>query len=568
MEEENDERSPRLTGVVIITLPPPDNPSFGKTITAFTLSDHHPQSPQLDQPQSAPQAGEAQTPLQVVPQNHGPQSLFSFGSPRRTLLPVLGISLIALYICVSISQEAFFQLKDELGSEDDPQKNKSQHTFIFTLYQKRYWGNSGLGDFELKLGRLTSIDSRSFSEELGDELSRGRINPKTASTASKIDVTDVIPVGGNIYPDGLYYTYLHFGNPPRPYFLDMDTGSALTWIQCDAPCTSCAKGAHPFYKPVKANIIPPKDSFCVEIQKNQIAKDCDSCNQCDYEIEYADHSSSVGVLARDELYLTVANGSLAQSKIVFGCAYDQQGLLLNTLRKTDGILGLSRAKISLPSQLASQGIIKNVIGHCLAADARGGVPYWQMAWVPMLQSYDLNSYQTNIVKVSYGSRQIGLGNVRSGQGRLVFDTGSSYSYFTEEAYNNLVAIFNDIPNESLVRDMSDTSLPICWRAKSPLRSVEDVRQFFKPLNLQFGSKWWIVSTKLQIPPEGYLVVNSKGNVCLGILNGREVHDGSTFILGDISLRGLLFVYDNVKGKIGWVRSDCARPRKFVTDTLY
>ncbi|KAL0462332.1 UNVERIFIED_CONTAM: Aspartyl protease APCB1 [Sesamum latifolium] len=440
----------------------------------------------------------------------------------------------------------------------------------FCRFWKRYWGNSGLGDFELKLGRLTSIDSRSFSEELGDELSRGRINPKTASTASKIDATGVIPVGGNIFPDGLYYTYLNLGNPPRPYFLDMDTGSALTWIQCDAPCTSCAKGAHPFYKPVKANIIPPKDSFCVEIQKNQIAKDCDSCHQCDYEIEYADHSSSVGVLARDELYLNVANGSLAQSKIVFGCAYDQQGLLLNTLGKTDGILGLSRAKISLPSQLASQGIIKNVIGHCLAADARGGgymflgddfVPYWQMAWVPCLRpmifsnnhehSMSRNSYQTNIVKVRYGSRQIGLGNVRSAQGHLVFDTGSSYSYFTEQAYNDLVTIFNDISSESLVRDMSDTSLPICWRAKSPLRSIEDVRQFFKPLNLHFGSKWWIVSTKLQIPPEGYLVVNSKGNVCLGILNGREVHDGSTFILGDISLRGLLIVYDNVKDKIGW-----------------
>ncbi|KAK4426710.1 Aspartyl protease APCB1 [Sesamum alatum] len=270
MEEENDELSPRLTGIVIITLPPPENPSLGKTITAFTLSDHQtstPQSPELDQPQSAPQSGEASPPPGIVSQNHGPQSLFSFGSSRRTLLPVLGISLIALYICVSLSQEAFFQLNDELGSEDDPQKNKSQHTFIFPLYQKRYWGNSDLGDFELKLGRLTSIDSRSFSKELDDDLSHGRINPKSASTASKIDATGVIPVGGNIYPEGLYYTYLHFGNPPRPYFLDMDTGSALTWIQCDAPCTSCAKGAHPFYKPVTANIIPSKDSFCVEIQK-------------------------------------------------------------------------------------------------------------------------------------------------------------------------------------------------------------------------------------------------------------------------------------------------------------
>lgn len=77
------------------------------------------------------------------------------------------------------------------------------------------------------------------------------------------------------------------------------------------------------------------------------------------------------------------------------CAYDQQGFLLNALAATDGILGLSRAKVSLPSQLASQGIINNVIGHCLTTDAGGGgymflgdgfVHYRQMAWVPLLNS--------------------------------------------------------------------------------------------------------------------------------------------------------------------------------------
>lgn len=73
------------------------------------------------------------------------------------------------------------------------------------------------------------------------------------------------------------------------------------------------------------------------------------------------------------------------------CAYDQKGLLLSTLAKTDGILGLSRSKVSLPSQLARKGIIKNVVGHCLTIDGGGGylflgddfVPQWGMAWVPM-----------------------------------------------------------------------------------------------------------------------------------------------------------------------------------------
>jgi len=33
---------------------------------------------------------------------------------------------------------------------------------------------------------------------------------------------------------------MHIGNPAKLYYLDMDTGSDLTWLQCDAPCRSCA----------------------------------------------------------------------------------------------------------------------------------------------------------------------------------------------------------------------------------------------------------------------------------------------------------------------------------------
>lgn len=51
-----------------------------------------------------------------------------------------------------------------------------------------------------------------------------------------------------------------------------------------------------------------------------------------------------------------------------------------------------------------------------------------------------NSYQAEITEVNYGSRQIDLGDVKARQRNIIFDTGSSYSYFPEEAYNNLVTL--------------------------------------------------------------------------------------------------------------------------------
>ncbi|KAK8692683.1 hypothetical protein V6N13_070290 [Hibiscus sabdariffa] len=564
---DSDERpQQQVTGVVIITLPPSDNPSYGKTITAFTLTNDHvlPQSLPLPLPdQSLPT-----TSPPPPPQN--PQLGFSFSglfsdNPRK-LLGFLGISLFALLLYTLSFSDTFVELRN--SKENDDEKPQS---FIFPLYHKL-----GASDTELKLGRFVEVDKKNSMVSIARGPTRTqKINKLVAANVALIDpsATTILPVRGNVYPDGLYFTYMLVGNPQRPYFLDIDTGSDLTWIQCDAPCSSCAKGANPLYKPARGNIITPKDSMCMEVQKNQKPQNCETCQQCDYEIEYADHSSSLGVLARDKLHLVSANGSVTKLDVVFGCAYDQQGILLNTLSKTDGILGLSRAKVSLPSQLASKGIINNVVGHCLAKDVVSGgymflgddfVPNWGMSWVPMLGSPSTEFYHTQLVKINYGSSSLGLGGKDGNIGRVVFDSGSSYTYFTKQAYSELVSSISEISELGFIQDASDRTLPICWRAPFPIRSIMDVKKFFKTLTLQFGSKWWIISKKFHIPPEGYLIISNKGNVCMGILDGSSVHDGSTFILGDISLRGQLVVYDNEKQRIGWTQSDCGKPTRFKT----
>jgi Xylanase inhibitor N-terminal len=72
------------------------------------------------------------------------------------------------------------------------------------------------------------------------------------------------------------------------------------------------------YKPAKGKIVPPRDSLCQELQGNQ--NYCATCRQCDYEIEYADRSSSVGVLARDEMHLVTSDAEREKLSFVFGYA--------------------------------------------------------------------------------------------------------------------------------------------------------------------------------------------------------------------------------------------------------
>ncbi|KAK9106893.1 hypothetical protein Syun_022904 [Stephania yunnanensis] len=391
----------------------------------------------------------------------------------------------------------------------------------------------------------------------------------------KFTSSPIFPVRGNVYPDGLYYISLPIGNPPRPYYLDMDTGSDLTWIQCDAPCASCSKGPNPLYKPTRKNIVPSKDLLCAEVQDEKPGY-CvsESCQECVYEIEYADNSSSRGFLVKDKLQQMIDNGNLLNSDFVFGCAYHQKGDLSLSPARTDGILGLSKAKISLTSQLARQGITRNVVGHCITNDKDSlgymflgddFVPHWGMTWVPMLNCSSISFYQSKIVKINYGKLSLGPSDIDRTQ--VVFDTGSSYTYFPKEAYSSLISSVESFLGGGLALDESDPTLPVCWRANLPIRDLEDAKSFFKPLTLHFERKWWILQRTLQIPPEGYLVLSDKGNVCLGILDGSEVHDGSTIIIGDISLRGWLVVYDNVEQRIGWSRSDCTKPQNYDSDNL-
>ncbi|KAL9254287.1 Aspartyl protease APCB1-like protein [Drosera capensis] len=505
MEEPGDDNQPPKKGLVIITLPPPENPSLGKTITFYPFHPQihrNPQIPQTHQPQNAPQTYNLRFSFQS----------FRLGTKYR-VLGLLGIVLFAsMLLLYSFYDEGLRELMDD-------EEENGRETFVLPLYPKLRGSEVGLkGDVELKLGRF-----------VGDEVYGVS---KVGSASIGIDSSaSVLPVRGNVYPEGLYFTSLLVGNPPRPYFLDMDTGSDLTWIQCDAPCTSCAKGPHQLYKPSRSKIVSPKDLLCTEIQRNLKTTYCDSCHQCDYQIEYADHSSSIGVLAKDKLTLLVSNGSLAKLDTVFGCAYDQQGSLLNSLVKTDGILGLSKSKVSLPSQLASQGIINNVFGHCLSTYASGGgymflgdelVPDESMAWVPMLMTRLTNSYTAEIVSVSYKSRQMRIDGPDGMHRWVLFDSGSSYTYFPQEAYSDLLVLLEDVSVGGLTREASDPTLPLCWRADFP----------------------------------------KTGNICLGILDGSEVLSGSCIILGDISMRGHLIVYDNMKERIGWVKSDCVPPTRF------
>jgi len=372
----------------------------------------------------------------------------------------------------------------------------------------------------------------------------------------RLSSTVVFPVSGNVYPLGYYYVLLNIGNPPKLFDLDIDTGSDLTWVQCDAPCNGCTKPRAKQYKP-NHNTLPCSHILCSGLDLPQDRPCADPEDQCDYEIGYSDHASSIGALVTDEVPLKLANGSIMNLRLTFGCGYDQQNPGPHPPPPTAGILGLGRGKVGLSTQLKSLGITKNVIVHCLSHTGKGFlsigdelVPSSGVTWTSLATNSPSKNYMAGPAELLFNDKTTGVKGIN-----VVFDSGSSYTYFNAEAYQAILDLIRkDLNGKPLTDTKDDKSLPVCWKGKKPLKSLDEVKKYFKTITLRFGNQK--NGQLFQVPPESYLIITEKGRVCLGILNGTEIGLEGYNIIGDISFQGIMVIYDNEKQRIGWISSDC------------
>ncbi|WVZ15371.1 hypothetical protein V8G54_012937 [Vigna mungo] len=188
-----DDHFPQIKGVVIISLPPPDNPSLGKTITAITFSD--PSSPQ---PSFLLQPGQNQTNLNdhnnTDPSLHSNPSNTQLSFSLRRLFhatPVklfsfFGFLLFALFLYGSVSSTTTLELSGPKNDGDDDGKPGS---YLFPLYPK--FGVLGQKNMKLQLGKL--VRKEKILTQTKD---------RVGSEVVAVDSSSVFPVSGNVFPDG------------------------------------------------------------------------------------------------------------------------------------------------------------------------------------------------------------------------------------------------------------------------------------------------------------------------------------------------------------------------------
>ncbi|XP_037424963.1 aspartic proteinase Asp1-like [Triticum dicoccoides] len=361
-----------------------------------------------------------------------------------------------------------------------------------------------------------------------------------------------LPLQGSVHPVGYFYVTMNIGG--KPYSLDIDTGSNLTWLECNYPghqCNPC-KGPHLPYVP---NITHKKvmcgDQFCTDLHKDlpyYPERGCDihHPHECHYHIQYVGGTSSDGFIVNDTVSVNVLSPSHPSRRVQiffgFGCGCNQKP---HKDSPVDGVLGLGMGKEGFVAQLKARNVIrKDIIGHCLSIDGGGylfvgehGMPSG-ITWVPMRK---YSHYYTP------GPAQLLLGGEKIGSQKMaVFDSGTTYTYIPDQVYSELVREVKRSVSGSLQR-VADHALPVCW--KGPFQSIQLVKRKFKPLALEFTNK------VMHIPPENYLALTGEKNVCLGILQTPKA-GGQMIIIGDVTMQDLLVIYDNEQKLVGWISKQC------------
>nr|CAB3458490.1 unnamed protein product [Digitaria exilis] len=393
----------------------------------------------------------------------------------------------------------------------------------------------------------------------------------------------------DLLTNGYYTTRLYIGTPPQEFALIVDSGSTVTYVPC-ASCEQC--GNHQVRLDSFASLLSISMKLCEiillismvaqlacvkQLVKLDWFKDprfqpdlsstyspvkcnvdcaCDNDkNQCTYERQYAEMSSSSGVLGEDIVSFG-RESELKPQRAVFGCENSETGDLFS--QHADGIMGLGRGQLSIMDQLVDKGVISDSFSLCYGgmdvgggAMVLGGVP--SPSDMVFSRSDPVRSpyYNIELKEIHVGGTALRVNpKVFDSKHGTVLDSGTTYAYLPEQAFVAFKdAVTSKVHSLKKIRGPDPNYKDICFAGAG--RNVSQLHEVFPDVDMVFGN-----GQKLSLTPENYLFRHSKvdGAYCLGVFqNGKD----PTTLLGGIIVRNTLVTYDRHNEKVGFWKTNCS-----------
>ncbi|XP_062178979.1 aspartyl protease family protein 1-like [Phragmites australis] len=359
----------------------------------------------------------------------------------------------------------------------------------------------------------------------------------------------------------LYYAELSVGTPNATFLVALDTGSDLFWVPCD--CLQCAPIANatgqgqggPNLRPYSPRLSSTSKAVTCNHALCDRPNACGAAGNgsCPYVVRYVSaNTSSSGVLVQDVLHLTREGpgAEAVQAPIVFGCGQVQTGAFLDG-PAADGLLGLGMEKVSVPSVLASSGLVaSDSFSMCFSPDGVGRINFGDagsrdQAETPFIVSNTHPTYNVSFTSINAGSKSVQV------EFAAVMDSGTSFTYLNDPEYTELATNVNSQIRERRA-NFSDSagSIPFeyCYEL-SP--SQTEVLRPEVSLMTKGGALFPVTRPFLVLADEINGEFRPVG-YCLAILK----NDISINIIGQNFMTGLKVVFDRQRSVLGWQKFDC------------
>ncbi|MBA0622529.1 hypothetical protein Godav_008062 [Gossypium davidsonii] len=366
--------------------------------------------------------------------------------------------------------------------------------------------------------------------------------------STKVDQTDAanIPAkDGSVVGSGNYVVTVGLGTPKKDLTLIFDTGSDITWTQCQPCVGTCYKQQDPVFAPSLSSTY--SNISCSSTTCNSLASatgntpGCSS-SACVYGIQYGDSSFSVGIFAKEKLTLTSTD---VFDDFLFGCGQNNQGLFGGAA----GLIGLGRDKLSLPSQTASK--YKKYFSYCLPSSASstgflsfgyGGVSKFVKFTTLTTLSQGASFYGIDIVGISVGGKKLPISASVFTAGGAIIDSGTVITRLPPTAYTALSSEFRKLMSR--------------YPKAQPLSILDTCYDFtkFSSVSVPKISIFFSGGVEVPIAAKGILYVNAISQVCLAFAGNTD--DTEVGIFGNTQQKTLQVVYDGVGGKLGFATGGC------------
>ncbi|GLT44466.1 hypothetical protein SLA2020_183600 [Shorea laevis] len=369
---------------------------------------------------------------------------------------------------------------------------------------------------------------------------------KALNNVKETAATNIPAKDGSILGSANYIVTVGLGTPKKDLSLIFDTGSDLTWTQCQPCVESCYQQKEPIFDPTHSKSylnISCSSSICGSLYSATGNQPGCSSSTCVYKIRYGDGSSSTGFFGTERLTLTTTD---IFDNFLFGCGESNTGLFMGAA----GLLGLGRDKLSFPSQTAQK--YNKVFSYCLPSSASS------TGYLSFGNSGISNSVKfTPLVTLSRGSSFYGLGitGISVGGDRLsisssvfttagtIIDSGTVITRLPPTAYSALRTAFRQgMSKYPMGKPLS--ILDTCY----DLSSYNSVS--IPKISISFSG-----GIDVEIAPAGILVVISRSQVCLAFAGNND--DSKVGILGNVQQKTLQVVYDGPNERVGFAAGGCS-----------